>query len=125
MIHRRKIQIVVPRLTVTKRSAASHSCVLVAVLVTAEIKFSFRSYVNVFATALFVAWVRLLQVKEEHWLLSGGAMLVALPRKSSALGALTLPPLHGCSPSPREGRAGRGTGRGKGCPKGGRGGGSR
>ena len=48
-------------LIATKRSAASHSCVLVVVLVTAEIKFPFRSYVNVFATALFVAWVRLLQ----------------------------------------------------------------
>jgi len=48
-------------LIATKRSAAPHSYVLVEVLVTAEIKFPFRSYVNVFATALFVAWVGLLK----------------------------------------------------------------
>ncbi|PYJ59934.1 MAG: hypothetical protein DME24_11465 [Verrucomicrobia bacterium] len=51
----------VPMLIATKRSAAPHSYVLVEVLVTAEIKFPFRSYVNVFATALFVAWVGLLK----------------------------------------------------------------
>src|SRR5205809_7204461 len=60
-------------LIATKRSAAPHSYVLVEVLVTAEIKFPFRSYVYVFATALFVAWVALSSQRKEHWLLSGRA----------------------------------------------------
>ena len=104
----------VPRLIVTKRSAASHSCVLVVVLVTAEIKFPFRSYVNVFAAVLFGAWVRLLQVEESIGCFRGRSDVgyATDERVLSVEGILTLPPLHGCSPSPREGRAGRGTGRG-------------